>query len=58
MLMILSADKLKLMSNITQVANEDKHMTTLKKSVAASGVDKVLSGAGPKMNPNKFWQNN
>src|SRR5664279_4063342 len=45
--MILSADKLIIMSNITQVVNEDKHMTTLKKSVVASGLDKVLSGAGP-----------
>ncbi len=35
------------MSNITQVVNEDKHMTTLKKSVVAAGLDKVLSGAGP-----------
>ncbi len=35
------------MSNITQVVNEDKHMTTLKKSVVASGLDKVLSGSGP-----------
>ncbi len=35
------------MSNITQVVNEDKHMTTLKKSVVAAGLDKVLSGTGP-----------
>jgi uncharacterized surface protein with fasciclin (FAS1) repeats len=35
------------MSNITQVVNEDKNMTTLKKSVIASGLDKVLSGTGP-----------
>ncbi len=35
------------MSNITQVVNEDKHMTTLKKSVTAAGLDKVLTGAGP-----------
>jgi uncharacterized surface protein with fasciclin (FAS1) repeats len=35
------------MSNITQVVNEDKNMTTLKKSVIATGLDKVLSGTGP-----------
>ncbi len=35
------------MSNITQVVNEDKHMTTLKKGVIAAGLDKVLTGAGP-----------
>jgi uncharacterized surface protein with fasciclin (FAS1) repeats len=35
------------MTNITQVVNEDKNMTTLKKSVIAAGLDKVLSGAGP-----------
>jgi uncharacterized surface protein with fasciclin (FAS1) repeats len=35
------------MSNITQVVNEDKNMTTLKRSVIASGLDKVLSGTGP-----------
>ena len=35
------------MSNITQVVNEDKNMTTLKKSVHASGLDQVLSGTGP-----------
>ncbi len=35
------------MSNITQVVNEDKNMTTLKKSVIASGLDKTLSGTGP-----------
>jgi uncharacterized surface protein with fasciclin (FAS1) repeats len=44
---ILSADKLQKMSNITQVVNVDKNMTTLKKGVIASGLDKVLSGAGP-----------
>lgn len=35
------------MSNITQVVNVEKNMTILKKSVIASGLDKVLSGAGP-----------
>ena len=35
------------MSNITQVVNADKSMTILKKSVRASGLDSVLSGAGP-----------
>jgi len=35
------------MSNITQVVNENKSMTTLKRGVIASGLDKVLSGAGP-----------
>jgi uncharacterized surface protein with fasciclin (FAS1) repeats len=35
------------MSNITQVVNEDKNMTTLKKSTIASGLDKILSGTGP-----------
>jgi|ERR1700730_161349 len=35
------------MSNITQVVNNDKNMTTLKKGVIASGLDKVLSGTGP-----------
>jgi uncharacterized surface protein with fasciclin (FAS1) repeats len=35
------------MSNITQVVNEDKNMTTLKRGVIASGLDKILSGTGP-----------
>jgi uncharacterized surface protein with fasciclin (FAS1) repeats len=35
------------MSNITQVVNAEKNMTTLKKSVIASGLDNVLSGEGP-----------
>ena len=35
------------MSNITQVVNENKNMTTLKRGVIASGLDKILSGAGP-----------
>ena len=35
------------MSNITQVVNENKNMTTLNKGVLASGLDKVLSGDGP-----------
>ena len=35
------------MSNITQLVNVEKNMTTLKKSVHASGLDQVLSGKGP-----------
>jgi uncharacterized surface protein with fasciclin (FAS1) repeats len=35
------------MSNITQVVNVDKNMTTLKKGVIASGLDKKLSETGP-----------
>ena len=35
------------MSNITQVVNVNKNMTTLKKGVIASGLDKVLSSSGP-----------
>ena len=35
------------MSNITQVVNVDKNMTTLKRSVNAAGLDKKLSEAGP-----------
>jgi uncharacterized surface protein with fasciclin (FAS1) repeats len=35
------------MSNITQLVNVEKNMTTLKKSVYASGLDQVLSGKGP-----------
>ena len=35
------------MSNITQVVNDDKNMTTLKKGVKASGLDRVLSSDGP-----------
>jgi uncharacterized surface protein with fasciclin (FAS1) repeats len=35
------------MSNITQVVNVDKNMTTLKKGVIASGLDKKLSESGP-----------
>jgi uncharacterized surface protein with fasciclin (FAS1) repeats len=35
------------MSNITQVVNADKNMTTLKKVVTASGLDTFLSGTGP-----------
>ena len=35
------------MSNIAQLVNEEKNMTTLKKSVHASGLDQVLSGKGP-----------
>jgi uncharacterized surface protein with fasciclin (FAS1) repeats len=35
------------MSNITQLVNVEKNMTTLKKTVLASGLDQVLSGKGP-----------
>lgn len=35
------------MSNITQVVNAEKNMTTLKKSVHAAALDQVLSGTGP-----------
>ncbi len=35
------------MENITQVVNNDKNMTTLKRGVTASGLDKILSGTGP-----------
>lgn len=35
------------MSNITQVVNVDKHMTTLKKGVHASDMDQLLSSTGP-----------
>ena len=35
------------MSNITQVVNVDKNMTTLKKGVIAAGLDKKLSESGP-----------
>jgi uncharacterized surface protein with fasciclin (FAS1) repeats len=35
------------MSNITQLVNVEKNMTTLKKTVFASGLDQVLSGKGP-----------
>ena len=35
------------MSNITQVVNAEKNMTTLKKSVHAAGLDQVLSSTGP-----------
>ena len=35
------------MSNITQLVNVEKNMTTLKKSVHASGLDQVFSGKGP-----------
>jgi uncharacterized surface protein with fasciclin (FAS1) repeats len=44
---ILPADKQKQMSNITQLVNVEKNMTTLKKTVLASGLDQVLSGKGP-----------
>lgn len=35
------------MSNITQIVNVEKNMTTLKKGVLATGLDQVLSGKGP-----------
>lgn len=35
------------MSNITQVVNTDKNMTTLKKGIHAADLDQVLSGTGP-----------
>ena len=35
------------MSNITQVVKDEKNMTTFQKGVLASGLDKILSGAGP-----------
>lgn len=35
------------MSNITQVVNAEKNMTTLKKGVSQSGLDQVLSSTGP-----------
>ena len=35
------------MSNITQVVNADKNMTTLKKVVTAAGLNTFLSGTGP-----------
>src|ERR1044071_5243922 len=38
---------MKRMSNITQVVNAGKSMTTFKKGVLASGLDQVLSGKGP-----------
>ena len=44
---ILSTDKCDLMSNITQVVNVDKNLTSLKKSVHATDLDQVLSSTGP-----------
>ena len=35
------------MENITQVVNNDQNMTTLKRGVIASELDKILSGTGP-----------
>jgi uncharacterized surface protein with fasciclin (FAS1) repeats len=35
------------MSNITQVVNTDKNMTTLKKGIHAADLDQVWSGIGP-----------
>lgn len=35
------------MSNITQVVNVDKNLTTLKKGVIAAGLNKMLSESGP-----------
>ena len=35
------------MSNITQVVKNEKNMTTMNRSVVASGLDQILSGTGP-----------
>ena len=35
------------MTNITQVVQNEKNMTTMNKGVIASGLDKILSGTGP-----------
>ena len=35
------------MSNITQVVNTDKNMTTLKKGIHATDLDQLLSSTGP-----------
>jgi uncharacterized surface protein with fasciclin (FAS1) repeats len=35
------------MSNTTQIVNNGKNMTTLKRGVIAPGLDKTLSGTGP-----------
>ncbi len=35
------------MSNITQLVNVDKNMTTLKKGIHAADLDQILSGTGP-----------
>lgn len=35
------------MSNITQVVSDQKSLSTFKKGVLASGLDKVLTGKGP-----------
>lgn len=35
------------MSNITQVVRTDKTLTTLKKTIIATGLDQVLSSTGP-----------
>jgi uncharacterized surface protein with fasciclin (FAS1) repeats len=35
------------MSNITQVVNNEKSITTFRKGVLVSGLDQVLSGKGP-----------
>jgi len=47
LLVILPADKQNQMSNIAQLVNVEKNMTTLKKTVLATGLDQVLSGKGP-----------
>ncbi|MFL5808934.1 MAG: fasciclin domain-containing protein [Flavisolibacter sp.] len=44
---ILLAGKQKRMSNITQVVNNEKEMTTFKKGVLAAGLDQTLSSTGP-----------
>lgn len=35
------------MTNITQIIKNEKNLTTLNKGVLASGLDQILSGAGP-----------
>ena len=47
LLVILPAGKQNQMSNIAQLVNVEKNMTTLKKTVLATGLDQVLSGKGP-----------
>jgi uncharacterized surface protein with fasciclin (FAS1) repeats len=44
---ILPADKQNQMSNIAQLVNVEKNMTTMKKTVLATGLDQVLNGKGP-----------
>jgi uncharacterized surface protein with fasciclin (FAS1) repeats len=46
-LVIVPRDKINLMSNISQVINEDKNLKTIKKGVHASDRDMLLSSVGP-----------